>query len=88
MIDYICKLAWVNDQDCTLVVEPESGQSWTLRDSETLIWNWLAVGYSASKVTTLLSLVLSLSEPMAAVVLADTLESWASSGLIDRENQP
>ncbi len=90
MIEYACKpgVAWVKDHDCTIVVQPESGQSWTLRDSEALIWNWLAVGYPSAKVITLLALVQSMSEGMAAVVFADTLHSWADCGLIDEVYQP
>jgi len=75
-------IVWVKDADQTLVVDGESGQSWTLRGAEAVVWDLLAVGCRYRKIVELLALTLSLSPKQADQSLSSMLRKWRAAGIV------
>jgi hypothetical protein len=81
---YCCSpaIAWVRDAGHILLLDRETGQSWSLRDAEEVIWDLLAVGHSYEKIVQMLSLTLSLSAEQASHTLLSVLRRWRDIGLV------
>jgi len=81
---YCCSpaIVWVRDAGHILLVDRETGQSWSLHDAEEVIWDLLAVGYSYEKIVQMLSLTLSLSAEQAGHTLSSVLQNWRDADIV------
>jgi hypothetical protein len=75
-------IVWVRDTGQTLAVDEETGQSWTLRGVEAVVWDLLTVGYAYRRIVTLLALIFSLSTAEAEQTLASLLRRWQETELV------
>jgi hypothetical protein len=84
LVYYCCSsnIAWVREAGHILLVDRETGESWSLHDAEEVIWDLLAVGYSYEKIVQILSLTLSLSADQADHTLSDVLRNWRDAGIV------
>jgi len=81
---YCCSpaIVWARDAGHILLLDRETGQSWSLRDEEEVIWDLLAVGHSYEKIVQILSLTLSLSAEQADHTLFSVLQNWRDAGIV------
>ena len=82
---YYCSpaIVWVKDADQTLVVDRATGQSWSMRGTEAVVWELLTVGHSRSRAAQLLSLILSVPARGGRHTLADVVQRWRDANLIE-----
>jgi len=73
----------VKDTGQTLLVHDETGQVWTLEETEAVVWDWLAVGHGFAKIGSMLALLLGQPERETRSELARTLARWCEAGLVE-----
>ena len=83
-VTYCCSpsIAWVKDARQVLVMDKETRQTWTLRGTEAVVWDLLAVGYPYRKIIQMLSLIYSLPVEEARDTLAGVLRKWKNADII------
>lgn len=88
MSRYACApdIVWTHNGDHLLVVARESGQSWTLRGSEALLWEWLCLGHPTHTLIALLAAVDALSGEAAADQIAHTIRHWQAAHLVEEQH--
>lgn len=73
---------WVRDDEMTLLVNEQSGQTFVLKGLEAAIWDWLSMQFSYTKITGLLEVVSELSTVEAEFYLNTILNQWVENGLL------
>ena len=73
---------WVRDDDITLLVNEQSGQTFVLKGLEAAIWDWLIMHFSYTKITDLLGASLEFSTVQAELYLNTILNQWVENGLL------
>jgi hypothetical protein len=83
-VAYCCapSIAWVKDANLTLLVDTETGRSWSISDDESTIWDLVVLGYKWRGIVRFLSVLSSLSGAEAEARLSDTVQRWVEQGLM------
>ncbi len=74
---------WVKDVVGMVVVDSQNRHAHILRGDESVIWDWLMLGYDHAKMTRLLTTLLELSLAQAEQKLHDCLTNWNRLGLLE-----
>jgi len=84
-LSYRCResLVWTRERERTLLIDRETGASWTLEGMEATVWDLLVLGYPYPRVAGILRALLSDPAEDAGEVLAETLARWHREGIVE-----
>jgi hypothetical protein len=75
-------VVWAKDAEQAILVEEQSGRSWSLGGVEAAIWDWLAEGYPSERIACFLALATGFPEAEAWRTLAMILRGWEEAGIL------
>jgi len=83
-INFRCtpNIAWVKDADQILLIDTDTGQSWSLCGTEAAVWSFLTLGYRYEKIGHFLSLMLKIPDGKARKALMAMLHEWQDKGIV------
>jgi hypothetical protein len=76
-------MVWTRDVERSLLIDRETGASWTLEGVEATVWDLLVLGYPYPKVTGILAALLGRPAEKAEEFLAQTLAEWHREGIVE-----
>lgn len=75
-------VCWVKDTDQTILVEEQSGHSWSLRGLEAVVWDLVVLKYPAGRIVEFLAALLDKPLEVAREELRSILQRWEEIGLL------
>lgn len=78
-------LYWVKDQDQIFIIDEHSQEIYRMHHLEALVWTWLTLAYSYSKIVELLTALLVISSAEAEQRLRIIFQTWKNAGILNVE---
>ena len=84
-VTYGCRpsIVWTREQERTLLIDRETGASWTIEGMEAAVWDLLVLGYSYPRAARILSVLPGVRPEEAREVLLTTLAEWRREGILE-----
>lgn len=79
-------LYWVNDRSQVIIVDWKSRKSFKLNGLESIIWNWLFLGYSYQEIVMMTAQLISKPTRIAANILESIFHDWLAKSLLEIED--
>jgi hypothetical protein len=88
-VTYCCRpgIVWTREQQRTLLIDRETGASWTIEGIEAAVWDLLVLGYSYPRAAKILSLLPGVPAEEAREVVSTTLTKWYREGILEVTEQ-